>query len=96
MPDEESGEEASDSTKNLGEGGDAVDWEGGAVDQQDEGEDEDLGDAIPDDHIVHHVLVLLLSHHRRPGVEKEVEEKDGDGKPEIDAVGDLMTGKILI
>ena len=47
----------------------AIDWVGGAIDEEYEAEAEDLGNAVADDHLVHPVLLLLQDDHHRPGVE---------------------------
>ena len=65
--DEETSKPAEESSKEVA----AVDWEWRAVDEEDEGETEDLDDAVADDHLVHPVLLLLHDDHHRPGVEGE-------------------------
>ena len=61
----------------------------GGVDGQDECKDEDVDDAVADDHLVHPVLLLLHDDHHRPDVEGKGEEKDGEGDPKIECTRDL-------
>ena len=63
------GQDTSKPTKDSSKDVRAMDWVGGAIDEEYEGEAEDLGNAVVDDHLVHPVLLLLQDDHHRPGVE---------------------------
>ena len=67
----------------------AMDWERGTIDEANDAITEDLGNAVPHDHLVHPVLLLLQDDHHRPGVEGEGEDKDGKGNPKIEEIRDL-------
>ena len=75
----------------------AIDRVRRAIDEQDDGIAEDLGNAVVDDHLVHPVLLLLHDDYHRPGVQGEGEEKDGKGNPKEGATRDLrmICSKIL-
>ena len=75
--DEETSKPAEDFSKDMA----AVDRVRGAIDEEYEGETDDLENAVADDHLVHPVLLLLHDDHHRPGVEVEGKEKDGEGDP---------------
>ena len=49
----------------------------GGIDGQAEGKDEDIDNAVADDHLVHPVLLLLHDDHHCPSVEGDGENKNG-------------------
>ena len=66
-----------------------MNWERWAIDEQDDGIAEDLGNAVEDDHLVHPVLLLLQDDRHSPDVEEDGEDEDGKSKPETEASRDL-------
>ena len=74
----------------------AIDRVRRAIDEQDDGIAEDLGNAVVDDHLVHPVLLLLHDDYHRPGVQGEGEEKDGKSQPVIEDPRDLRIIPVCI
>ena len=64
----------------------------GGVDGQDECKDEDVDDAVADDHLVHPVLLLFHDDHHRPRVEADREKKKGKSNPKEKGIRDLLKG----
>ena len=83
------GEETSKATEDPGEEVAPMNWERWAIDEQDDGVAEDLGNAVVDDHLVHPVLLLLQDDRHSPDVEEDGEDEDGKSKPETEASRDL-------
>ena len=86
---EDAGEETSKATEDPGEEVTAMNWERGAIDEQDDGIAEDLGNAVVDDHLVHPVLLLLQDDRHSPDVEEECDDEDGKSKAETEGIRNL-------
>ena len=54
-----------------------MEWVDGGVDGQGECKEEDVDNAVGDDHLVYPVLLLLHYDHYRPRVETDGEKKKG-------------------
>ena len=93
---ENAGEETSKATEDPGEEVTAMNWERGAIDEQDDGVAEDLGNAVVDDHLVHPVLLLLQDDRHSPDVEEECDDEDGKSKAETEGIRNLRIRMVVM
>ena len=87
--DEKSDEETSNPAEDFSNHMAAMDRVRGAIDEEYEGETDDLENAVADDHLVHPVLLLLHDDHHCPSVEGDGEKKNGKSNPKEKGIRDL-------
>ena len=89
VAEEEGGQKTDKSAEALPNDLTGMEWVSGGIDGQAEGKDEDIDNAVADDHLVHPVLLLLHDDHHCPSVEGDGEKKNGKSNPKEKGIRDL-------